>query len=93
MPKVLKATFQEKCIRCELCIMEAQRQLDKIGLEGSLIRVFRDTAAETKNSNQKISFAIYLDPQVNKLDIEKIKASCPTAVFTIEEEENHGLLS
>lgn len=90
MAKVLKVTFPEKCIRCELCVIEAQRQLQKFGLDGALIRVQKNAQVE---DSQKMEFKVYLDPQINKLDIEKIKNICPTGVFTIEESEEHGLLS
>lgn len=89
MAKVLKVAFPEKCIRCELCIIEAQRQLQKFGLDGALIRIHRNAQ---NPDPQKMEFVVYLDPQVNKLDVEKIKNICPTGVFTIEEEEEHGLL-
>uniref|UniRef100_A0A7C4Y2N3 Ferredoxin n=1 Tax=candidate division WWE3 bacterium TaxID=2053526 RepID=A0A7C4Y2N3_UNCKA len=81
MGKVLKATFKKNCIGCELCIFEAQRQLNKVGLEGSPIRVFRE-----KRSEEKTVYSIDIDPKVNKIDLEKIVAICPTMVFTIEEE-------
>jgi copper chaperone CopZ len=80
--RFLKASFTEECNGCELCIMEVQRQLKKIGLEGSLIRVLGI-----------LEFRIDLDQQVNKLDIEKIKQICPKNVFTVEERANDdGLL-
>jgi NAD-dependent dihydropyrimidine dehydrogenase PreA subunit len=40
MSKTLKAVRPEKCNGCELCVLESQRQLEKVGLEESLIRVF-----------------------------------------------------
>lgn len=81
MPKVLKATFPERCIGCEMCVLEAQRQLKKIGLEGSLIRVLRST-------NTKLGYIEYnldIDPRISNLNIDKIKNICPQAVFEIEE--------
>lgn len=87
MAKILKVAFPEKCIKCELCIMEAQKQLGKVGLEGSLIRVLR------KTDSDRMSFSITLDQRINDLDIQKIKDICPTGVFSIEEEKNeYGLL-
>lgn len=86
MSKILKATFPKNCIACELCVREAQLQLKKIGLEGSPIRIFRD-----RNSKKKISYSVDIDPSINNLDIKKIEKSCPTLVFTIEEEEENGL--
>ncbi len=81
MGKVLKATFKKNCIGCELCVIEAQRQLGRLGLEGSPIRIFREL-----NEKEKIVYSVEIDPRVNKLDIEKIEKLCPTLVFTIEEE-------
>lgn len=72
----------QKCIGCELCVFESQRQLGKMGLEGAFIRIFRDTT----------SFSIVLDPQINTLDIEKIKEICPVGVFEILESETYELL-
>ncbi len=83
--KTLRVTFPERCRRCELCVMESQRQLEKVGLEGALIRI-------SKN-NDALSFSIYLDPQVNKLDIEKIRTRCPMEVYTIEERDEDGLFN
>lgn len=82
MHKILKVMLPQKCIGCELCVFEAQRQLGKMGPEGAFIRIFRDTA----------SFSIVLDPQVNTLDIEKIKEICPVGVFEILESETYELL-
>lgn len=88
MTKILKAAFPKKCIGCELCLMEAQCQMGKVGLDGSPIRIFR-------NSEEGLSFEIDLDPLVNDLDIKKIAEVCPTKVFTIEEleeKESYGLV-
>lgn len=83
MSKFLKISFPEKCIGCELCIAETQRQLGKIGLEGALIRILKENA-----------FSVQIDPSVNKLTLQKIVESCPTGVFTIEKkEEDNGLVS
>lgn len=82
MSKVLKATFPQKCIGCEICVMEVQKQLNKAGLDGSLIKVLRNT-----DENGNLVFSIDIDPQVNDLDIQTIKKTCPTLVFTIQEED------
>ncbi|MFZ5424484.1 MAG: hypothetical protein ACOZAO_01670 [Patescibacteria group bacterium] len=77
----LKASFPEKCIGCELCVMEAQRQLEKVGLEGALIRVLRNS------KTSELMFYIDIDPQINNFDIQEIKKICPTLVFTVEEDD------
>lgn len=88
MAKVLKASFEKNCVGCELCVVEAQRQLKKVGLEGSPIRIFRN-----KLGKGKMTYSVDLDPSVNELDIEKVKEVCPALVFTLEEkeEEHHEL--
>ena len=68
------------CIGCELCVLESQRQLKKVGTEGSLVRIFR-------HSQKGIN--VVLDPTVNNLDIKKIKDICPTSVFEITQEEDY----
>ena len=78
--KIIKASYPQKCTGCEMCVIQCQHQLKKTGTEGSLIRIFR------KKLKTKNKFNISIDPRVNKLDIEKIKDSCPWGVFTIEEE-------
>ncbi len=82
MNKILKVMLPKKCIGCELCVFEAQRQLEKVGLEGAFIRIFRDGQ----------NFSIVLDPQVNTLDVEKIKSICPKGVFEVLESESYELL-
>lgn len=84
--RVLKAEFSNRCNGCELCVFQAQRQLKKIGIEGSHIRILRSKNQDVMN------FSVDLDPRVNELDIEKIKAICPTLVFTIVEQEEYELL-
>lgn len=84
MPKLLKVMLPEKCIGCELCVYEAQRQLGKLGLEGGFIRIFREASGT--------EFSVVLDPQVNTLDVEKIKDICPRGVFEVLEGENYELL-
>lgn len=85
--KKLKAEFEKNCMGCELCVIEAQKQLGKVGLEGAPIRVFK------QKENGKLSYEIDLDPSVNELDIEKIKNICPTLVFTIDEGEDEDELT
>lgn len=88
MAKNLKVSFPQKCIGCEVCVFEAQRQLKKVGLEGSLIRIFRNK----KEGKEFLEYSIDIDPRLNKLDIEAIKNICPTEVFEVVEEENDGLI-
>ena len=88
MSKIIKIAFSKKCTGCELCLMEAQRQLGKVGLDGSPIRIFR-------NSENGLSFEIDLDPVVNELDVRKISEICPEKVFIVEdlgEKESYGLV-
>ena len=89
MAKILKIIFPEKCIGCEICVMEVQRQLDRVGLEDSLIRIFRKYD-ETK---KEAKYEILLDPRVHETDIEKIARICPTGVFSVEESEGEDVLS
>ena len=88
MAKNLKVSFPQKCIGCEICVLEAQRQLKKVGLEGSLIRIFRNK----KEGKEFLEYSIDIDYRLNKLDIEAIKNICPTEVFEVMEEENDGLI-
>ncbi len=83
MAKILKVTFPQKCIGCDLCILEVQRQLGKVGLDNSPIRVFKQKGGEEVLDD--LTFEIDLDASVNNLDIKKIQAICPTQVFTLEE--------
>ena len=86
MAKVLKISFPDKCKGCELCVMEVQRQLKKIGLDGSPIRIFRNK--EERVLLGEIIFSIDMDQNINNLKIKKIAASCPTVVFKIEKVED-----
>jgi hypothetical protein len=79
MPKILKPTQKDKCTGCELCVFEAQRQLKKVGLEGSLIRIFRKKSPD----NEKILFDLELDPRINILNVEKIASICPKHVMEV----------
>jgi len=69
--------------------MEVQRQLQKVGIEGSLIRIFKDNRESLTTDN---SFSIELDPRINNMEIEKIVKICPQNVYEITEEENAGLI-
>lgn len=89
MSKTLRITFPKKCIGCELCVFEVQRQLKKVGLEGSYIRIFRKTEEDTDTPN----FVIDMEPQVNSLDVKRISQICPTAVFTVEDGESNELVN
>ena len=88
MAKILKISFPQKCIGCELCVMEVQRQLEKVGLDGSLIRIFRNK----KEKSDFLEYSINIDPKINTVDIESIANICPTEVFEIIEEEQNGLI-
>jgi hypothetical protein len=89
MPKTLKIKFQKNCNGCELCVLEAQRQLKKVGLEGALIRIMKNKEDDQK----RMEFFIELDPRINKINIDKIAEICPTNVFEITEEENESSFS
>jgi len=82
MPKCLKASRENKCNGCELCVLESQRQIGKVGLEETLIRVFR----KSSKSSEYPQYKLEIDPRMNSLDIKKIKDICPQEVFDIEEE-------
>jgi len=80
MMKTLKPTQQDKCHGCELCILESQRQLNKVGLEEALIRIFTQKGLQEDDS---VKFSVEIDPRINVLDVEKIKSICPREVFEI----------
>lgn len=82
MTKILKPVLPRRCNGCELCVLQAQCQLGKLGLEGAFIRIFREES----------NFKQVLDPQVNTLDIEKIRDICPRDVYEVLEVENYELL-
>ncbi|OGC50551.1 hypothetical protein A2716_05090 [candidate division WWE3 bacterium RIFCSPHIGHO2_01_FULL_40_23] len=73
--KILKVSFPEKCIGCELCVLAAQRQVGKASFEGSPIRIM----------GGKKGYDIHLDPSVNDLDVNKISEICPKGCFSVEE--------
>jgi hypothetical protein len=86
MAKILKAEFPNKCIGCELCVYEMQRQLERVGLEGALIRVLKTRKLQDK----LLEFSIEIDPRAHSLLIERIKNICPKGVFTLVDEETYG---
>jgi len=86
--KILKATFENRCNGCELCILEAQRQLGKVGLSDTPVRVLRDASS----SNLYFHLVIY-EEALENLNLEEIVKICPTGVFEIIEEENENLIS
>lgn len=81
MSKNLKPVYMDKCIGCEMCVFEAQRQLKKVGLEESLIRVFR----KKSESDKKVTFELDIDPRVNVLNTDKIVSICPKNVLELIE--------
>jgi NAD-dependent dihydropyrimidine dehydrogenase PreA subunit len=85
--KILKATFENRCIGCELCVLEVQRQLGRVGLLDSPIRILRE------KSMNSIFFHVEIDPRVNSLNLKEIIKVCPTLVFEIvevsEDEDNY----
>jgi hypothetical protein len=83
MTLTIKPKNIEKCNGCELCVLESQRQLKKVGLEESLIRVF----SKRKENSEYLEHSIEIDPRVTALNLEKIKNICPREVFEVEEEE------
>lgn len=82
MNKVLKVAHPEKCIGCEMCVYEAQRQMGAVGPEGAFIRISKEGG----------KYSIILDPQVNTLDIEAIRDICPQDVYEVKEVEDYELL-
>jgi len=74
MSKKLKVINQDKCIGCEMCVLECQQQLKTAGLEGSYIRILRDLSDGTK-------FVVSVDPKVEELNIKRVVKSCPKEVF------------
>ncbi len=81
MEKTIKASYQSRCSGCEMCLMECQRQMKKVGLEGSYIRVLRD-------SKNGLEFRVYVDPKVKELNIAKITKACIRQV--LEEVDEDG---
>lgn len=85
MSKTLKATQPDKCNGCELCSLEAQRQLKKVGLEESLIRIFRKKGKD----QQTLVNSLEIDPRLNMLNIDKICEICPKSVLEIVDEDDN----
>lgn len=70
-----------------MCVLEAQRQLGKAGIDGAYVRILRD-----KNSEGKPTYKVDIDPAVSSLDVKKIMGICPALVFTLEgSDEEHEL--
>ncbi|HLD51569.1 hypothetical protein A3K34_04180 [candidate division WWE3 bacterium RIFOXYC1_FULL_40_10] len=78
----LTISKSNKCIGCEMCVFETQRQLKRIGLEGSLIRIFRDN-----DIGKDSSYKVLIDPTIVACDLEKIAAICPNQVLVISSED------
>ena len=86
--KILKATFENRCNGCELCLLEAQRQVGKIGLSDSPIRILRDS------SSSNLYFHVVIDEELlEKINLDEIVKICPTGEFEIIEEENDNFIS
>jgi len=83
--KILKATFENRCNGCELCVLEVQRQLGKVGISDAPIRILRDSSKST------LYFHLDIDSSVNNLNIKEIVKICPTSVFEIIEEEDEDI--
>jgi hypothetical protein len=84
MAQTLKIALPSACNGCELCVLAAQQQLEKVGLDGALIRVFREDPT---------TFKVVLDPQVSKLDVSAIQKICPKKVFALEEKTEDALFN
>ncbi len=81
--EILKVSFPEKCIGCELCVFAALRLAGKASLTSSPIRIM---------SSEK-GFSIHLDPAVNDLDMKQIAKICPKGCFTLEEDSEESSLN
>ena len=85
--KILKATFENRCNGCEMCVLEAQRQLKKVGLSNSPIRILRDVAGSN------LYFHVEIEDHLKNLDLEEILKICPTGVFELIEEQDESLIN
>lgn len=85
--KILVAKFENRCNGCELCVLEAQRQLGLVGLTNSPIRILKDI------SGTNLYFHVEIDESVNELKIEEFIKICPTAVFEIVEDSDENLIN
>lgn len=77
----IRVAQESRCIGCEMCVMECQRQLKRAGLSGSYIRILRDI-------KEGSVFKISLDPKIVELKVKRILEVCPRGVF--EETEKRG---
>lgn len=67
--------------------MEAQRQLKKVGLTDTPIRILRD------NTSSNLYFFVEIDETlIKKIDIDEIYKVCPTGVFELVEDYDNELL-
>jgi hypothetical protein len=85
--KILKATFENRCNGCEMCVLEAQRQLKKVGLSNSPIRILRDVAGSN------LYFHVEIEDHIKSLNLEEILKICPTGVFELVEEQDESLIN
>lgn len=85
--KILKATFENRCNGCEMCVFEIQRQMGKVGLTNCPIRILRDA------SSSNIYFHVEIDESVSKFNIEEVVKVCPVAVFEIVEVSDESLIN
>lgn len=76
----LKVVHENKCIGCEMCVMECQRQLERVGLAGSYIRILR-------NLDEGDKFEVSVDPKITQLKIKTVVSVCPRGVFEETEED------
>lgn len=60
--------------------MECQRQLKRVGLTGSYIRIMRDI----KEGDE---FKVSLDPKIEELKANKLVEACPRDVFVETEDD------
>lgn len=77
----LKVVQENKCIGCEMCVMECQRQLKRVGLAGSYIRILRNLIEGDR-------FEVSIDPKITQLKIRTIVSVCPRGVFEETEEDS-----
>ena len=82
MAKKLKVSETQRCNGCEMCVLESQRQLEKVGLEEALIRIFTKKEADEEYP----TFHPDIDPRINSIDIERIKSICPKKVLEITDD-------
>jgi ferredoxin-like protein FixX len=61
--------------------MECQRQLKRVGLAGSYIRILRSLEEGDK-------FEVSVDPKITQLKIRAIVSACPRGVFEETKEDS-----